>query len=222
MNTRCSPTKLQKFLAKLKGTPKEKVVMEIGMGSLMKIKNRQMKLDFMKHLINIFDVRKQAMIFRDYLIPLTVDDVQDILGLKNEGEDVLGYFEGTDEAGLMKQYGIDRATSCTALEEKILSVDADCAELKGLLMLYIMGTFLCPSTSNTVDPKYLKCFCKEGFTGKFNWAEHVHDVLLEGILDYQRKEVGGKNPYVRGCIVLLEVKSKFFIKKPVKLKPLLS
>ena len=211
MNTRCSPTKLQKLLAKLKGTPKEKVVTEIGMGPLMSMKNRQMKLDFIKRLLGNFDVRKEAIIYQDHVIPLRVGDVEDILGVKNEGQEVVSVLEGTVEAKVMKQYGIDRSTTCTSLEERILSVDADSAELKGLLMLYVMGTFLCPNASNTVDPKYLKCFGSEGKTRKFNWAQHVHDVLVEGISDYQRKESRGKNTYVRGCILLLEVKPNIFV-----------
>ena len=155
-------------LAKLKGTNKENIVHDMGMGPLMHLKDLKMKMDFCSHLVEIFDVNKEAMLFCDHLIPLTVDDMESILGLKNKGADVASLLKATDGAKILKKYRIDASTNWNDLAAKILSLDQKSEELKACVLLYIITTFLCPSTSNTLVAKYANCLCDEGFNGNLN------------------------------------------------------
>ncbi|XVF09477.1 hypothetical protein REPUB_Repub07fG0096600 [Reevesia pubescens] len=204
-STRCSPYNLFKLFEQLKAQNKEAAIEALGFSGLLHLKGRSLKRDLCDWLVQNFDVTSRSMKLHGKRIPITVDDVCSILGLRNEGIDVptSGNIEEVDR--ICESFNLPTKTKLTfgILEHEMLLFDGQSDDFKARLLLYIVGRFLCPTTDWGPSHDYYFCLNEEGLTGKLNWASHVYEKLLDGIKSFRS---GKDKSYLTGCVLLLEIK----------------
>ena len=139
-------------------------------------------------------------------IPLTVDDVSSILGLRNEGIDVATSGNREEVDHVCKRFNFPIKTKLTfgIVEKEMFVLDGESDDFKTRLLLYIVGRFLCPSTDWGLSPNYYFYLNEDGLTGKLNWAKHAHKKLFDSIT---RKD----ESYLIGCVLLLEVSYIYYV-----------
>ncbi|KAL4311878.1 hypothetical protein GQ457_01G047670 [Hibiscus cannabinus] len=204
VSTRCSPLNLFKLFEQLKERKKETVVHSVGFGSLLQLKGRNMRRGLCRYLAENFDLESCSIKFNGQSIPLTVEDVEGILGLKNEGVDVSTVLRKENGNALAKRYKIPKKITFVELERQILKLKVGSEDLKARVLLYIVGRFLCPKTRANISEEYFSCLCADGLNGKLNWAKHTHEMLLRAIQKYSARN-GKGTTYLTGCLPLLEV-----------------
>ena len=127
-------------------------------------------MDLCEWLVQNFDVPSSSVNLHEQSIPLIVDDVSFILGLRNERIDVAtsGNREETDH--FCKRFNLPIKTKLTfkILEKEMLLLDGESDDFKARLLLYIMGRFICPTTDWGPSLDYYFCLNEDGLTRKLN------------------------------------------------------
>ncbi|KAL4388347.1 hypothetical protein GQ457_09G015350 [Hibiscus cannabinus] len=88
VSSRCSLKKLSVLFKEMQMLKKDGVVSEIGFGPLLGLKSRAIHREICRDLVQSFDVESSTMEYHGYKNPIMVEDVEAVLGLKNEGVDV--------------------------------------------------------------------------------------------------------------------------------------
>lgn len=189
----------------LKTRGEVKLLNEIGLGSLIHLKCRQLRRDFCFYLLESFDVETSEFNYHGHAITLNVEDVVQILGLKNEGVDVSIVLKGENPRELMKKFGFTKDVKYSEIEQRMKKLDADSEELKACILMYIVGTFLCPTSTTYPNEKLWNLLCEEGLNGKLNWAKYVHEFLIKGMEKYLERQSDREQAYFHGCALVLEV-----------------
>ena len=193
-----------KLFQQLKKRNKDAAVETLGFSGLLELRGRSLKRDLCEWLVQNFDVPSSSMNLHGQSIPLTVDDVSSILGLRNEGIDVPTSGNREQANRLCKRFNFPIKSKLTfgILEKEMLVLDGESDDFKARLLLYIVGRFLCPSTDWGPSPDYYFCLNEDGLTGKLNWAKHAHEKLLDSIKSFHSRK---DKSYLTGCVLLLEV-----------------
>ncbi|KAK8571224.1 hypothetical protein V6N13_103353 [Hibiscus sabdariffa] len=131
------------------------------------------------------------------------EDVQAVLGLKNEGRDVEEATRKYDGKELEKKHKINKNTTYEQLEREILCGGFEGYELKAHVLLYVVGVFLCPNANRVPSVEHFKLLCSAGLRGKLNWCKYAYERLIDGIAKLQNR-VG--LAYMTICIAILEVR----------------
>lgn len=135
-------------------------------------------------------------------VRLSPSDVHHVIGLPCSGADIS--VEGTvaeHNALYEKYYGTTASLTVSQLHSELTS----CKEVnEGFIVkfvMFVLGTFLCPTTSVKPKRELIGCFKDVKNIGSLNWAKFVLGYLVASIRKYNRnKQVG-----IGGCLLFLQV-----------------
>ncbi|KAL4308718.1 hypothetical protein GQ457_01G017130 [Hibiscus cannabinus] len=117
-----------------------------------------------------------------------VEDVEDVLHLKNEGWDIEEATRKFDGEELAKKHKISMMLHMNNLSAHIL--------------LYVVGVFLYPNANMVPSLEHLKLLCSVGLSGKLNWCKYAYERVIDEITKMQNR-VG--LTHMTGYIAILEV-----------------
>ncbi|KAL4290920.1 hypothetical protein GQ457_05G016330 [Hibiscus cannabinus] len=201
--SRCSLKKLSVLFKEMQRLKKDGVVSEIGFGPLLGLKSRAIHREICRDLVQSFDVESSTMEYHGHKISIMVEDVEAVLGLKNEGVDVGKVIRKMNAKELGLKYKINTKTTYNEMHEEIVSGVFEGDELKARVLLYIVGVFLCPNANIVPSLEHLKLLCSVELKGKLNWCKWAHERLIDGVSKFKFR---GGNAYITGCIAILEVR----------------
>ncbi|KAL4379126.1 hypothetical protein GQ457_02G023180 [Hibiscus cannabinus] len=191
--SRCSLKKLSNIFKDMQKVKIENVVKELGFSPLIGISLRAIHRDLCRELAEKFDVECSMMEYSGHKIPVMVEDVQDVLGLKNEGRDVEEATRKYDGKELAKKHKINANATYEQLEWEILCGAFEGDELKARVLLYVVGVFLCPNANRVPSVEHFKLLCSAGLCRKLNWCKYAYERLIDGIAKLQKKwKEGGR------------------------------
>ncbi|KAL4387016.1 hypothetical protein GQ457_09G021710 [Hibiscus cannabinus] len=203
VSSRCSLKKLSVLFKEMQRLKNDGVVSEIGFGPLLGLKSRAIHREICRDLVQSFDVESSTMEYHGHKIPIMVEDVEVVLGLKNEGVDVGKVIRKMNGKELGLKYKINKKTTYNEMHEEIVSGAFEGDELKARVLLYIVGVFLCPNANIVPSLEHLNLLCFVGLKGKLNWYKWAHERLIDGVSKFKFR---GGNAYITGCIAILEVR----------------
>ncbi|KAL4313046.1 hypothetical protein GQ457_01G019300 [Hibiscus cannabinus] len=203
VSSRCSLKKLSVLFKEMQRLKKDGVVSEIGFGPLLGLKSRAIHREICRDLVQSFDAESSTMEYHGHKIPIMMEDVEAVLGLKNECVDVGKVIRKMNGKELGLKYKINTKTTYNEMHEEIVSGAFEGDELKARVLLYIVGVFLCPNANIVPSIEHLKLLCSVGLKGKLNWCKWAHERLIDGVSKFKFR---GGNAYITGCIAILEVR----------------
>ncbi|KAL4377994.1 hypothetical protein GQ457_02G022210 [Hibiscus cannabinus] len=119
---------LKKLSVLFKEMPRLKidgVVSEIGFGALLGLKSRAIHREICRDLVQSFDVDSSTMEYNGHKIPIMVEDVEAVLGMKNEGVDVGKVIRKMNGKELALKYKINTKSTYHELHEEIVMESND-------------------------------------------------------------------------------------------------
>ncbi|KAE8682977.1 hypothetical protein F3Y22_tig00111221pilonHSYRG00017 [Hibiscus syriacus] len=201
VSTRCSIKMVYSLIEHLKKNDTLNVLSEMGFRLLIRVKDRPIRRELCRSLMEQFDVKQCIAKYGDYSFPLGVSTAAAVLGVQNKGNSVVEVCRSKNWKELASKYGLNHKVTYAEVEEDIKSGSYRGDELKARVLLYLVGIFLCPTGDTSTNKDNMKLICDEGLKGEFNWAEYVHSRLIESIITFQK----GSQRYLKGCIAILEV-----------------
>ncbi|KAE8717301.1 hypothetical protein F3Y22_tig00110053pilonHSYRG00074 [Hibiscus syriacus] len=173
----------------------------MGFGSLKGVKDRPIRKELCRPLMEQFDVKQCITKYGDYSFPLGVSTAAAVFGVENKGKSVVEVCRSKNWKALASKYGLNHKVTYAEVEEDIKRGSYRGDELKARVLLYLVRIFLCPTGDTSMNKVNMKLICDEGLKGEFNWAEYFHSRLIESIITFQK----GNQRYLKGCISILEV-----------------
>ncbi|KAE8661661.1 GEM-like protein 5-like [Hibiscus syriacus] len=193
--------RVNSLIEHLKENEQLNVLKEMGYGSLIGVRDRPIRRELCRSLVEQFDVQQYMVKYGDYSFPLGVSCAAAVLGVENKGKSVVEVNKTSNWKALASKYDLKHNVTYAELEEEIKSGSYEGDDLKARVLLYLVGIFLCSMGDTSKSKDNMKLICDEGLKGKFNWAEYVHSRLIESIINFQK----GHQRYFKGCIAILEV-----------------
>lgn len=181
---------------------KKEAIEKIGFGWVFELKCTKLRRNLCKFLVSRFDIASCALNIGVSTVRLSPLDVHYVLGLPVSGADV--DVRGTDtehDAMYEKYYGTK--TSLTTIQ-----LSSDLIKYKGVddgfivrFVMFVLGTFLCPTTSITPLRELIGCFKDVNNIHSLNWAKFVFYYLV----DSMRKQTQQNQYGIGGCLLFLQV-----------------
>ncbi|KAL4355537.1 hypothetical protein GQ457_06G008970 [Hibiscus cannabinus] len=194
--------KLSVLFKEMQSLQTDGIVGEIGFGPLLGLKSQAIHRELSRELVQSFDVDNSMMEYNGHKIPIMVEDVEAVLGLKNEGVDVGKVIQKLNDKELALKHKINTKTTYHELHGEIVSGAFEGDDLKARVCVYIFGMFLCPNANTVPSIEHLKLLCSVGLKGKLNWCKWAHERLIDGVSKFKYR---AGNAYITGCIAILEV-----------------
>ncbi|KAE8713395.1 hypothetical protein F3Y22_tig00110210pilonHSYRG00039 [Hibiscus syriacus] len=194
VSTRCSIKRVNSLIKHLKEKGQLNVLGEIGFRSLVGVRDRPIRRELCRSLMEQFDFEQCIVKYGDFLFPLGILCATIVLGEGNEGKSVVEVSKSKNWKALASKYGLKQKVTYAELEEEIKSGSYGRDELKARVLLYLVGIFLCPTGqpeipqrvhSNLIVPAYERTrvarICAWG-------KEEVVRVMAKLKLDRPRKQ----------------------------------
>lgn len=169
---------------------------ETGFDSLLRLSCNFLCRDVCHYLVQNLDPKTATLTIQYQSIHITDVDVGHILGIPYSGRVIPKNCESLDEC---------KATfSLLTLNEYPLFWENEVSPLvfKRAFILYVLGTFLCPTTSNKPSPKHYPAVVDVHHAKDYNWGKYVLDWMLHEITHY-KKSTNSKS--IGGCLLFLQV-----------------
>jgi hypothetical protein len=162
-------------------------------------------------LANTYDVKSKSFIIKDRKsVTITVQDVENLMGLPSQGNDFHPiasqrtsalYAELKDKRELKekKETGI----TYDSLLQKMKNKDVPLEEFLQCFVLYAIGKILCPTTGLTINAKYLSLVDSIQKVRSINWAKLTLDHLIQSIVNFKQGKVNleGNLPLLQVCLL---------------------
>ncbi|CAN0864162.1 hypothetical protein LINGRAHAP2_LOCUS8877 [Linum grandiflorum] len=202
--SRCSPKRIVTMLNHVSEEDLNSLA-EVGFSGVMKIKITRMSEEFLKWAVDRYEVSSRSFILDgNKKFRLTEDDVARVYGLPRGPNhvDVDKYPTSLlKELGQELNIGDDRSGKDNVellVLKKRLTEESDIVKRRKLLILYIMGGLLCPTSHPVANLGYLPLL-SEPDLGKYNWCKHVVEHFNNGMV------AAKKNKYICADVHLLLV-----------------
>ncbi|KAL6137902.1 hypothetical protein ACLB2K_063191 [Fragaria x ananassa] len=184
---------------------------ELGFGPLLKLAITKMHLSILRLIVDATSASDKSITMHGTKLPLSANDVENVMGLKNGGSPVV--FEGhvkdyTElEATANEMAGPDHKIQLAKVEAYLKETQLVDDKFKRLFILFTMSTIISPTASLSIPKKWLLCARNPADCALKNWAEYVFDSLMAGISEFQQRENGAKTSgkFYSGCVLFLEL-----------------
>ncbi|CAN1190898.1 hypothetical protein LINPERPRIM_LOCUS39863 [Linum perenne] len=205
--SRCSP---KRIVTVLNHVSKEDLnsLAEVGFSGVMKVKITRISEEFLMWAVDRYEVSSRSFILDgNRRLRLTEDDVARVYGLPRGPNhlDVEKYPNSLlKELGLELNIGDDRSGKDNVellVLKKRLTEESDICKRRKLLILYIMGGLLCPTSHPVANLGYLPLLTDAALPDfkHYNWCKHVIDHFNNGMV------ASKKNKYISADVHLLLV-----------------
>ncbi|CAN1814694.1 hypothetical protein LINPERHAP1_LOCUS27201 [Linum perenne] len=203
--SRCSP---KRIVTVLNHVSKEDLnsLAEVGFSGVMKVKITRISEEFLMWAVDRYEVSSRSFILDgNRKLRLTEDDVARVYGLPRGPNhlDVEKYPNSLlKELGLELNIGDDRSGKDNVellVLKKRLTEESDICKRRKLLILYIMGGLLCPTSHPVANLGYLPLLTDAALPDfkHYNWCKHVIDHFNNGMV------ASKKNKYISADVHLL-------------------
>jgi hypothetical protein len=172
------------------------------LGHLLQLNPVNIRRHMCRWLADKYDVKAKAFIIKDKPIQITLNDVENIMGLPKQGREF--HPIGSERTSTFYKDLKDKKKSgitYSSLLEKMSNSKLPLEEFLQCFVLYTIGKILCPTTNaTTVNSKYLSLVDTVQKIKSINWAKLTLDHLLECIANFK---LGKAN--LEGNLPLLQV-----------------
>ncbi|CAN1139451.1 hypothetical protein LINPERPRIM_LOCUS24046 [Linum perenne] len=155
---------------------------EVGFGGFGHIKVRTIGPEFMAWILSTYDEETKTFIIGDDIsFELTEEDIQKVYGLLRGSKDVdidkcssVLMVEEARYLGLHDGKGTKETVDLKILKERLTN-ETDIGKWRILLILYVIGSVLCPVSHQTTSLKYMKLLNLTNIKDikSYNWCKHV-------------------------------------------------
>ncbi|KAH7847060.1 hypothetical protein Vadar_021424 [Vaccinium darrowii] len=199
---RIALSSIVKVLQKLTREQRE-AVKSMGLGGLLELRCIRLHHDLLEWLVDKFDPLRCLLRIHGRELFLTIKEVQRLLGIHGCGPDIMlaGF---SDEAfkklcdDLKLEGGV---ITLTDLGASLTPSNNVTLEFKRKFVLYMLGSFLCPTSQPYVTKSYVHVVRDVDTLNGRNWAKLTLQYLANGISESRRS--GRQTP--NGCLFLLEL-----------------
>ncbi|KAH7851115.1 hypothetical protein Vadar_007482 [Vaccinium darrowii] len=206
MQNRIALPSIEKVLQKFTRQQRE-AIKSMGLGGLLELRCIRLHHDLLEWLVENFDPSRCLLRVHGRELFLTIKEVQRLLGIHGCGSDIMlvGF---SDEAfkklcdDLKLEGGVITLTDLGASLSPSNNVTL---EFKRKFVLYMLGSFLCPTSQPYVTKNYVHVVRDVDTLNGRNWAKLTLQYLTNGISELRR--LGSRTP--NGCLFLLEVHVNF-------------
>lgn len=198
---KCSQTSLVKIMIKFTEEQKE-AVNDAGLGSLLNLKDLDIRHDLCKSIANTFDLETGEFYIRRNRFKLTIPEVYHILGLPSEGNEIYEPPKKHIPSLFAKHCSKDgnKAISVNSLKEYLNTNETHGEDFVRNFVLYAIGFYLCPTLQPYVKSEYLDLVEDVDETKNLNWSSLVLNFLIASIREYRQGKVN-----LKGNLALLQV-----------------
>jgi hypothetical protein len=196
----CSPLRSANTIKKLSAEHKV-AVQEIDLGGLVHMKPIYLRRSMLVKVAKRYDMKTQNFSICGKQIPMTISDVNLIMGIPIQGYDANSRTQQPVKKTLFDLYQTNNRIMLSALEHNITTSVVPDDDFKRQFVLFTIGTILAPITKDHVDSKYLSLVHKVEDLPKINWGQFTLTNLLECIHLFQIKQ----QVNLQGNLALLQV-----------------
>ncbi|KAH7861286.1 hypothetical protein Vadar_024189 [Vaccinium darrowii] len=173
----------------------------IGLGGILELRCTMLNHGLCQWLVDKFDPDKSSLNVHGRELVLTESNVHECLGINAKGNThkmkIAGGFEKLcSDLGVSK--GVVQFQKLTGYLGSVKEADD---EFKMKFALYILGSFLCPTTKPAVNQSYIHLVSDVRGMENVNWAKITLDFICQGIRVQQSNGLVQPN----GCLFLLMV-----------------
>lgn len=167
-----------------------------------------MPLRFVKWLASKFDVRASEIQIRKKFIPISKYVIHDILDLPVDGEPIVSDAEAGRDF-ILSHFNVSSIPPVSFFCNKLKSSSEELPDEDIFIcfMCIALSTFLCPNSSLSPSPKYLRIFRDCSSVMNFDLSRLVHECLLSSIKKFKDStKVASKRSFTfGGCHYALAV-----------------
>ena len=162
-----------------------------------------MDSDFCKWLVDHFDHNSCALDICGRRLPISIEDVEFILGIKSSRVDVSIVASAKEINHICQQHGLNVVGDIPIylLEGKLKEMKTSRKEFVGCFLLFVLGTLLCPTPKPYIKWSFISVLLNIDEFKNLNLAKLVLDYLIRGVRKYKEKNRVGVN----GCLLFLMV-----------------
>jgi hypothetical protein len=199
----CSQQKLVELIDNLSQSRKD-AIQSIAFGSLLKYKNLQIERSLCKAIADTFDATAQEFSIDGKKVKMTIDEVDQILGLPAIGPEIYDLPKRKVPELFQKyKWNNDTSIKLASLKEDLISTDDYGDDFIRIFLLYTIGIYLCPTTQSNVKSDYMALVENVQEIHNLNWSSLVLNNLMYQIKQCKEK----KSQYLQGNLYLLQVLS---------------
>jgi len=187
-------------------------IKSMGFGGLLRMPGTCLRRQMIDKIANRYEISNQCFFICGKNVPIYLEDVRDIMGLRIEGIDVFKHVnqeEVKDEdkkvdIELMKRYeDADHLLTISKLKQMMMKSGTPDDDFKRIFVLFTIGVILAPTVKPYVKASYLPVVRKVSDIPKFNWGQFTLTHLLTSCNNYIVK----KRANIQGNLTLLQVSS---------------
>ena len=136
------------------------IIQELGFGSLLDLKLINLDRDLCKQLIDHFDQNSCALDICGKRLLISIEDVENILGIKSNGVDISIVGSAEEINHMCQQYGlnVEGDIPIKLLEDELNKMETCGNEFVSYFLLFIVGTILCPTTKSYIKRSFFFFF----------------------------------------------------------------
>ncbi|CAL4988007.1 unnamed protein product [Urochloa decumbens] len=208
VKTRQNVSYFAKIVENLKQDPRKcKAIQDYGFGSLLSFENCTIPLPFSCWIADHIQVKSSDIVVKNKSIPISVQTVQDVLGIPNGGRPIQ---ESDSDKGKKDFLGALKLTTLPNFKSfgtKLLKDDISDDEIVRSFLIVALCTFLCPNSNTYPSPKYLLPLVDVKSAREWDWSRLVYSWLMKKARRYQQSRA--KTPHdsltLGGCLYIIDV-----------------
>lgn len=179
-------------------------VIDMGFGGLVDLKYNHLDRDFCGWLVSKFDPDECCLNVHGKKVPITLLDVENLLGIRSTGQLLAEDSSKEDISELCHKYGfVAGQLNVTRLRDDLKYLTDAGDEFKCRFVLLALGRMYCPGTKSGIKASLIHFVKDPSLLSKFNWGWLLLDHLQMGVRSFKKKNTSGG--CVSGCLFLLMV-----------------
>uniref|UniRef100_J3M638 Aminotransferase-like plant mobile domain-containing protein n=1 Tax=Oryza brachyantha TaxID=4533 RepID=J3M638_ORYBR len=197
----CSIKKFVSLIKNLNEAQKE-ALERIGFSGLLAMPEITLQRKLCIWLAENFDITSQSIVIQGKQIPITISDVNSIMGLPSEGVEISTKPAlDEDDYKYYAMYKDSRSSNISlgCLQEAILQDPEAGEHFIRRMVLFTIGYILCPTTKPYVSSDYLSLVKDVDKIKSTNWSSLTRDFLLKSLKSYKegKANLEGNLPFLQ-------------------------
>ncbi|PRQ39244.1 hypothetical protein RchiOBHm_Chr4g0423011 [Rosa chinensis] len=179
-------------------------ISDMGFGNIFMFRCSKLNLHLCQMLVDNFDVGSSCMKIHGRHLMISHEDFKRVMNVR-DGTCEVDLAGGLDDANIVQLKsmicGSDSEISIDRLRSLVLETESANDIFKISFCLYAIGTLLCPTGDDHVDPRYLLPLREPSTIHSKKWSSYFFMKLVEGVSSNQSRRC----LLVSGCIVFLQL-----------------
>ena len=164
----------------------------MGFGGLLQLTCKELRYDLITWIVANYDIGYHRVCMQtNVAVPITPQDVREVLGIPDQGVDILFYNRHNTP---------NRTYDIKILEDRLRDLPVG-EELMKSFLIFACATILAPNSKQEGMHDLWDTIWDSDVGARKNWAKFVLQYLEDGIRDYRNSHP----TYIRGCVLFLQV-----------------